>query len=224
MILGVALFKASGATEQTTSPGSSSRSCSRRSALIASMVGVLIVRPDRQMTGPDGRAQQRLLRHRRRSRPSGIVGVCYWMLPYGNGSSSPLCGLRRHRRPSLAFVFITQYYTAGNYRPVQEIAEASRHGSGDQHHLRHLGRLRDHRHAGARDRRRPARFVLHRQVGRFRDRSASVVSGGIFGTAVATMGMLMTAAYILAMDYFGPITDNAGGIVEMSNAAEACAT
>ena len=39
--------------------------------------------------------------------------------------------------------------------------------------------------------------------------------GGIFGTAVATMGMLMTAAYILAMDTFGPITDNAGGIAEI---------
>ena len=42
--------------------------------------------------------------------------------------------------------------------------------------------------------------------------------GGIFGTAVATMGMLMTTAYILAMDTFGPITDNAGGIAEMSDA------
>ena len=39
---------------------------------------------------------------------------------------------------------------------------------------------------------------------------------GVYGTAVATMGMLMSAAYILAMDTFGPITDNAGGIVEMS--------
>ena len=34
------------------------------------------------------------------------------------------------------------------------------------------------------------------------------------------MGMLMTAAYILAMDTFGPITDNAGGIVEMSDQPE----
>ena len=41
---------------------------------------------------------------------------------------------------------------------------------------------------------------------------------GIFGTAVATMGMLMSAAYILAMDTFGPITDNAGGITEISGA------
>jgi K(+)-stimulated pyrophosphate-energized sodium pump len=45
-------------------------------------------------------------------------------------------------------------------------------------------------------------------------------STGIFGTAVATMGMLMSAAYILAMDTFGPITDNAGGITEMSGAPE----
>ena len=42
--------------------------------------------------------------------------------------------------------------------------------------------------------------------------------GGIFGTAVATMAMLMTTAYILAMDTFGPITDNAGGIAEFSRA------
>ena len=36
------------------------------------------------------------------------------------------------------------------------------------------------------------------------------------GTAVATMGMLSTAVFVLGMDFFGPISDNAGGIVEMS--------
>jgi hypothetical protein len=41
-------------------------------------------------------------------------------------------------------------------------------------------------------------------------------AAGFFGTAVATMGMLATAAYILAMDTFGPIVDNARGIAEQS--------
>ena len=43
---------------------------------------------------------------------------------------------------------------------------------------------------------------------------------GLFGTAVATMGMLSTAAYVLTMDVFGPISDNAGGIVEISQQPE----
>ncbi len=51
-------------------------------------------------------------------------------------------------------------------------------------------------------------------------RRTAMPGGGLFGTAVATMGMLGTAAYILAMDTFGPITDNAGGIVEMTQQPE----
>jgi K(+)-stimulated pyrophosphate-energized sodium pump len=49
---------------------------------------------------------------------------------------------------------------------------------------------------------------------------SGLAHGGLFGTAVGTMGMLATAAYILAMDTFGPITDNAGGIIEMSQQPE----
>ena len=64
-----------------------------------------------------------------------------------------------------------------------------------------------------------ALFVSHwlgDQAGLVNENGVNV--GGIFGTAVATMGMLMTTAYILAMDTFGPITDNAGGIAEFSRA------
>ncbi|GJU42859.1 pyrophosphate-energized membrane proton pump 2 [Tanacetum coccineum] len=45
-------------------------------------------------------------------------------------------------------------------------------------------------------------------------------TGGLFGTVVAMMGILSTAAYVLTMDMFGPIGDNAGGIVEMSQQPE----
>jgi K(+)-stimulated pyrophosphate-energized sodium pump len=116
---------------------------------------------------------------------------------------------------SVAFVYITQFYTAGTYRPVREIAEASRTG--------------------------PATNIISGTAVGFETTLVTAVSigiallashwlgqqaglvnaaghdvGGIFGTAVATMGMLMTTAYILAMDTFGPITDNAGGVAEFS--------
>jgi inorganic pyrophosphatase len=49
---------------------------------------------------------------------------------------------------------------------------------------------------------------------------SAIPGGGLFGTSVATMGMLSSAVYVLAMDTFGPIADNAGGIVEMSDQPE----
>jgi K(+)-stimulated pyrophosphate-energized sodium pump len=50
----------------------------------------------------------------------------------------------------------------------------------------------------------------------FLGQASGVENGGLYGTAIATMGMLSTCAYILAMDTFGPIADNAAGIVEMA--------
>jgi K(+)-stimulated pyrophosphate-energized sodium pump len=49
---------------------------------------------------------------------------------------------------------------------------------------------------------------------------SGVPGAGAFGTAVATMGMLMTCPYVLTMDTFGPITDNANGINEMAGAGK----
>ncbi len=65
-----------------------------------------------------------------------------------------------------------------------------------------------------------AELLLRRaRTGRRRD--SFNYAKGIYGTAIATMGMLSSAAYILAMDTFGPITDNAGGIIEMCNQPDA---
>ncbi len=120
---------------------------------------------------------------------------------------------------SIAFVFITQYYTAGTWRPVREIAAATLTGPATTiitgiavgFECVALPVLAICAALGL-------SFFLGSQV------TISIGSpinvGGIFGTAVATMGMLMSCAYILAMDTFGPITDNAGGITEMSGQAE----
>ncbi len=118
---------------------------------------------------------------------------------------------------SVAFVYITQYYTAGNWRPVKEIAEASKTGpatniiSGTA-----VGFETTFVTAIAIGIALMASYFLGEQAGIVNADGHNV--GGVFGTAVATMGMLMTTAYILAMDTFGPITDNAGGIAEFSKA------
>ena len=123
---------------------------------------------------------------------------------------------------SVAFVYITQFYTAGSYRPVRELAEASRTGAatniiagtavGFETTLVTAVTISI------------AIFASH-WLGQQAALAANLVGTdvdkfGIFGTAVATMGMLMTTAYILAMDTFGPITDNAGGIAQFSRAPE----
>jgi K(+)-stimulated pyrophosphate-energized sodium pump len=123
---------------------------------------------------------------------------------------------------SLAFVYITQYYTAGTYRPVREIARAAMTGpattiiTGISVGLEcvALPVLAISVALGL-------SYFLGSQVTISHVSNVGFNYSGIFGTAVATMGMLMSCAYTLAMDTFGPITDNAGGIAEMSGQAEA---
>ena len=118
---------------------------------------------------------------------------------------------------SVAFVFITQYYTAGAWRPVKEIAEASKTGPATNAIAGvAVGFETTAVTAIVIGAALLASFFLGQASGIQNAEGEAI--GGIFGTAVATMGMLMTTAYILAMDTFGPITDNAGGIAEMSHA------
>lgn len=124
---------------------------------------------------------------------------------------------------SISFVYITQYYTAGTWRPVREIAEFTLTGpattiiTGVAVGLECVAVpvLAICAALGL-------SFFLGSQVTFPAVAGAANVinSGGIFGTAVATMGMLMSCAYVLSMDTFGPITDNAGGITEMGGQAE----
>ena len=139
---------------------------------------------------------------------AGFYVASYWLLGGDYYFNFFLCGLIGVLT-SLAFVFITQYYTEYKYRPVKSIAEASQTGpatniiSGIAVGMESTGY--------------PVLVIAAAIIGAyFLGQHSGLQHAGLFGTAVATMGMLGTAAYILAMDTFGPITDNAGGIVEMS--------
>jgi len=112
-----------------------------------------------------------------------------------------------------AFVYITQYYTEYKYRPVKSIAEASQTGPATN--------IIAGMAVGLECTALPVIVISAAIIGSYYlGNMSGVPHAGLFGTAVATMGMLGTAAYILAMDTFGPITDNAGGIVEMSHQPE----
>ena len=112
-----------------------------------------------------------------------------------------------------AFVYITQYYTEYKYRPVKTIAEASQTGPATN--------IIAGVAVGLECTALPVIVISMAIIGSYYLGGMSgVPHAGLFGTAVATMGMLGTAAYILAMDTFGPITDNAGGIIEMSGQPE----
>ncbi|MEO7018720.1 MAG: sodium-translocating pyrophosphatase [Ktedonobacteraceae bacterium] len=144
---------------------------------------------------------------------SGSMGISAWVW-YGLAG---LVGIAL----SLAFVYITQYYTAGQWRPVREIAAASLTGPATTiitgiavgFECVALPVLAISAALGL-------SYFLGSQVTIPGTNIAGFNASGIFGTAVATMGMLMSCAYTLAMDTFGPITDNAGGIVEMSGQAD----
>ncbi|KAK2949821.1 putative Pyrophosphate-energized vacuolar membrane proton pump [Blattamonas nauphoetae] len=113
---------------------------------------------------------------------------------------------------SLCFVFITQYYTDYRYRPVMSVAKASESG--------HATNIIAGLAVGMESTALPVLVIVISIVACYKMGEHAVPNGGYFGTACGTMGMLMVVAFVLAMDTFGPIADNAGGIVEMSEQPE----
>jgi K(+)-stimulated pyrophosphate-energized sodium pump len=185
----------------------------RAFGLLASIVGIFVVR-----TREDADPMKALNRGYYVTSALAIAGffvATRWLLA---NPSAPdawwmffLCGLIGVLT-SIAFVYITQYYTEYKYRPVREIAEASQTGPATNV----IAGIA----VGLECTLMPVVAISIAILASYKLGAAALPGGGLFGTAVATMGMLGTAAYILAMDTFGPITDNAGGIVEMSRQPE----
>ncbi|KAB1218236.1 Pyrophosphate-energized membrane proton pump 3 [Morella rubra] len=145
-----------------------------------------------------------------------------WMLYTERAPSAwfnfALCGLVGISTAYL-FVLITKYYTDYKHEPVRTLALASSTGHGTN--------IIAGVSLGLESTALPVLVISIAIISAYwlghtsgLVDEAGIPTGGLFGTAVATMGMLSTAAYILTMDMFGPIADNAGGIVEMSQQPE----
>jgi len=186
----------------------------RAFGLIASIIGILIVR-SREDEDPM-HALNRGYMATALLAAAGFTGGTWWLL---NPVTAPhawwhfaLCGVIGIAT-SIAFVYITQYYTEYRYRPVQSIAAASVTGPATNI----IAGFAVAMECTAL----PTFAIGVAIIASYRiGASSGLEHAGLFGTAVATMGMLGTAAYILAMDTFGPITDNAGGVIEMSHQPE----
>jgi K(+)-stimulated pyrophosphate-energized sodium pump len=170
-------------------------------AIIASIIGSLFVR----LTGTIMSALYRGMA----ITAALLVGMFYWVvnkntiIDVGNIHvfSSLIVGIV----VTVFMVLITDYYTSKRFKPVKSIAEASTTGHGTNI----ITGLAVSMKATAW----PVVLISGAIL-------TSFIFGGIYGVALATMSMLSLAGIIVAIDAFGPITDNAGGIAEMAGLDE----
>jgi len=186
-------------------------------AIIASIIGTYAVRTT---TGNVERAlYQGLI-------VSGVIAaiafypITKWMmgdLHYrGTGALTPpsvtdlyLCALVGIGVTALLFI-ITDYYTSTRFRPVRRTAEASQTG--------HATNIIQGLASGMQATALPALVLVLGILASWK--LAGGGTRGIYGIGVAVMGQLSLTGLIVALDAFGPITDNAGGIAEMADMPE----
>ena len=137
----------------------------------------------------------------------GVALVIYLLIGFGplagvkyTGMSLFLCGIVGLIVTGL-IIWITEYYTGTDYRPVKSIAASSVTGHGTNV-IQGLA-ISMESTAG------PALVIIAGIL-------VTYSLAGLFGIAIATTTMLALAGMIVALDAFGPVTDNAGGIAEMA--------
>jgi K(+)-stimulated pyrophosphate-energized sodium pump len=181
-------------------------------AIIASIIGALSVRT---RSGNVEAALYRGLGVSAVLSAAAFYPITKWLMddPLGGGSLGNttvtdlwLCGLIGVGVTALLFV-LTDYYTSTRFRPVRTISKASETG--------HATNIIQGLAQGLQSTALPVLVIAFAILGSWK--LAGGGSDGIYGIGVAVMAQLSLTGLIVALDAFGPITDNAGGIAEMAD-------
>ena len=181
-------------------------------AIIASIIGALSVRT---RTGNVEAALYRGLAVSAVLSAAAFYPITKWLMedPLGGGSIGNttvtdlwLCGLIGVGVTALLFV-LTDFYTSTRFRPVRTIAQASETG--------HATNIIQGLAQGMQSTALPVLVLAFAILGAWK--LAGGGTDGIYGIGVAVMAQLSLTGLIVALDAFGPITDNAGGIAEMAD-------
>ncbi len=181
-------------------------------AIIASIIGALSVRT---RTGNVEAALYRGLAVSAVISAAAFYPITKWLMddPLGGGGLGNtsvtdlwLCGLIGVGVTALLFV-LTDYYTSTRFRPVRTISRASQTG--------HATNIIQGLAQGLQSTALPVLVIAFAILGSWK--LAGGGTDGIYGIGVAVMAQLSLTGLIVALDAFGPITDNAGGIAEMAD-------